>query len=331
MKNCFSSEISLDKFSYYLPVVNKNVKDFNLDNPDWNIHKVIEKTGINKIYFAEEDETSVDLAIKAINSFFKKFQVDPNSIEGLLFVTQSPDYALPTSACIIQEKTGLPETILGFDINLGCSGFVNSLAVAASLIKSSTLNNCLIVCAETYSKYINKNDRTTKTLFSDAAAVCLLEKNLKSDFLFSNFYFGLDGKGASNLIVKGSGARKQIIGDDNSLFMDGGKVFMFTMSEIPKFINMLLIKNNKTVPDIDLFVFHQASKLVLDTLSKKLDLPSDKVFRNLGSVGNTVSCSIPIAICDAIEQKKIYKGATIMLVGFGVGYSWGGTIIKWGD
>jgi len=331
MKSYFSSEISLSKFSYYLPTAYKIVDDFEIDNPDWNIHKVIEKTGINKIYIAEENQTSVDLAIEAINSFLKKFEVNPNSIDGLLFVTQSPDYVLPTSACIIQEKIGLPETILGFDINLGCSGFVNSLAVAVSLIKSSTLNNCLIVCAETYSKYINKNDRTTKTIFSDAAAVCLLEKNSKTNFLFSPFHFGLDGKGAPNLIVKGSGARKKMIGEDSNLFMDGGKVFMFTMSEIPKFVNNLLKKNDKTVADIDLFIFHQASKLVLDTLSQKLNLPSDKVFRNLGSVGNTVSCSIPIAICDAIDQKKIFNGATIMLVGFGVGYSWGGTIIKWGE
>lgn len=331
MENSFTSEVSINKISYYLPTSYENVYDFEKHNPDWSIDNVIKKTGITKVFIAEEDETSVDLAVKAIDLFFEKFKIDRMCVEGLLFVTQSPDYALPTSACIIQEKTELSKTILGFDINLGCSGFVNSLGVAVGLIKSSTLNNCLIVCAETYSKYIDKNDRTTKTIFSDAAAVCLLEKNTNSKFLFSPFEFGLDGKGASNLIVKGSGARKEKNCNNNHLFMDGSKVFMFTMNEIPKFVNNLLKKNNINISDIDLFIFHQASKLVLDTLSTKLNLPAEKVFSNLSTVGNTVSCSIPIAICDAIDQKKIFKGSTIMLVGFGVGYSWGGTIIKWGD
>ena len=323
--------ISLTKISYILPTKYENTIDYNIKYPDWNMESVIAKTGVQKRFIADEEETAVDLAEKVGAKFFKEYNISPDQIDSLIFVTQSPDYVLPTSACIIQDRLGLPNNILAFDLNLGCSGFVNALAVGISLIESSMLKNCLIICAETYNKYIEDDNRTTRSLFSDAAAICLVEKNLVTKCTVGPIKFGVDGSGADNLIVKGSGARELKLERKKSLFMDGSKVFMFTMREIPIFVNNLLEEADLSIDKIDLFIFHQASKLVLDTIMKKLGINKDKIFSNIDFIGNTVSCSIPIALYDAIKEKKIKKGMNIMLVGFGVGYSWGGMIIKWDD
>ena len=283
--------ISLNKISYILPTKYENTIDYNIKYPDWNMESVIAKTGVQKRFIADEEETAVDLAEKVGAKFFKEYNISPDQIDSLIFVTQSPDYVLPTSACIIQDRLGLPNNILAFDLNLGCSGFVNALAVGISLIESSMLKNCLIICAETYNKYIEDDNRTTRSLFFFFAAICLVEKNLVT---------------------------KCTVG-------------MFTMREIPIFVNNLLEEADLSIDKIDLFIFHQASKLVLDTIMKKLGINKDKIFSNIDFIGNTVSCSIPIALYDAIKEKKIKKGMNIMLVGFGVGYSWGGMIIKWDD
>ena len=322
--------ISFDKISYYLPEKIENVEVLSQSFKNWDVERIISKTGIKKRYIANKSETAVDLAKKATIKFFDEHSISTEDIQGLIFVTQSPDYALPTSACILQHELGLPINILAFDINLGCSGFVNSLSVATSLIDSSMLNNCLVVCAETYNKYIKEDDRTTRTIFSDASAVCLVEKNYNSTFSIGKSLFGTDGSGANNLIVKGSGSRDLIKTENKYLFMDGSKVFMFTLNAVPRLVNQILEKADKQISQIDLFFFHQASKLVLDSIAKKLQIPDYKMVNNLSEIGNTVSCTIPIILCDAIRTKKLKPGMFIMLVGFGVGYSWGGTIIEWG-
>ena len=322
--------ISLDKISYYLPDKIENIEGLDQKYEGWDIKSVINKTGIKKRYIAKKDETALDLAVKGCVKFFDEHDVKIENINSLIFVTQSPDYALPTSACVIQHKLGLPKNILAFDINLGCSGFVNSLSVATSLIDSSMIDNCLIVCAETYSKYIREDDRTTRTIFSDASAICLVEKNHKSTFSIGKSQFGVDGSGANNLIVKGSGARELSINENNHLFMDGSKVFMFTLNEVPKLVNNILSEADKSIGDIDLFFFHQASKIVLDSIGKKLNIPESKMYNNLSEIGNTVSCTIPISLSNAIRKKNLKPGMIIMIIGFGVGYSWGGTIIEWG-
>lgn len=260
---------------------------------------------------------------------FKEYQIKSEEIDALIFVSESPDYVLPPSSCILQEKLSLRNNILALDINLGCSGFINTLAIASSLINDETIKNCLIICAETYSKYIDKNNRTNKLIFSDAASACLVERNYDDNSYIGNFNFGCDGKGYKELIVEGSGARKKIDQEKQKLFMNGPAILLFTLSQVPLLLFETLKNNKMKLEDIDIFVFHQASKMVLELLSKKIGIETSKMYSNLEEIGNTVSCSIPIALKDAYIEKKFKSNSKILIIGFGVGYSLGSTIISW--
>mgnify|MGYP001303440140 CR=1 FL=1 len=323
-----TADLSLRKISYYLPKNVQNNNHLKLIHSDWDIEKVQKKTGIYQRYIANEDETSLDLGFFACKNLFKEYDLKPEEIDSLLFISQTPDYALPPSSCILQDKLGLSKDILALDINLGCSGFVNSLAVASSLLQSNTSNNCLIICAETYSKFIDRNDRTNKMIFSDASAACLVEKN-NSESYIGNFSFGCDGTGARELIVEGSGARGNLDRSQQKLFMNGPAILLFTLSQVPIILKKTLDNNGLSLKDIDLFIFHQASKLVLDLLCKNIGIEKHKTYSNLEKKGNTVSCSIPIALKDAVLENKLVPGNKVLIIGFGVGYSLGSTIIRW--
>ena len=320
--------LSLRKISYYLPDFSQTNDELKSIHPDWDIDNVQKKTGIFKRYIAREDETSLDLGFNACKKLFKDYDIKSEEIDALLFISQTPDYALPPSSCVLQEKLCMSNNILALDINLGCSGFVNSLAVASSLLKSQEVNNCLIICAETYSKFINQNDRTNKMIFSDASSACLIEKD-ESPSCIGKFSFGCDGKGAKELIVEGSGSRANLDRSKQRLFMNGPAILLFTLSQVPLLLKKTLNKNGLSLDDIDLFIFHQASKLVLDLLCEKIGIEKEKTYSNLEKIGNTVSCSIPIALKDASLENKLFPGNRILIIGFGVGYSLGSTIITW--
>ena len=322
-------KVKIDSSAYYLPEKKEDNKDLLLDNPDWDISKISEKTGIYSRSIASPHQTAVDLAFEAGNKLLKDISFKED-IDLIILVTQSPDYVLPTSACILQNQLGLSKKCMAFDINLGCSGFVYAISVAGSLIESGVAKKGLILCSETYTKYIHKNDRTCRPIFSDGASATLLVGS-NSDNI-GPFVFGTDGSGYEKLIVREGGAREPNIIVDSSyglIEMNGAEVFLFTLSSVPACINMLLDKSNLKIEDIDLFVFHQASKLVLENLIRTMSLDKDKVFINLKYVGNTVSASIPIALKDAETQGRLKNGDTIMLVGFGVGLSWGATLTTW--
>jgi len=255
---------------------------------------------------------------------------DSESIDSLIFVTQSPDYILPTSACILQDKLNLPSHCLAFDINLGCSGFVYALSVAGSLIETGLSDNTIIICSDTYSKYIHSSDRTNRPIFSDGASAVVLSKS--KDNNLGPFIFGTDGSGFDSLIVRQGGARG--MNSENQQYekvldMKGSDVFLFTMNRIPKTVKQLINKAGLDIEDIDLFVFHQASRLVIDNLRRSIDIKKDKVFTNYENIGNTVSATIPIALKDAEDQGKLKNGDKVMLIGFGVGLSWGAAILNW--
>ena len=219
---------------------------------------------------------------------------------------------------------------MAFDINLGCSGFIYALSVVSSLIESGVAKKGLILCSDTYTKYIDKNDRTCRPLFSDGASATLLTGSGTNSI--GPFVFGTDGGGYEKLIVREGGARSPVVNTGfphGTLEMRGSDVFLFTLSSVPDCINELLDKSRLDIEDIDLFVFHQASKLVLENLVRIMSLDEDKVFSNLENVGNTVSASIPIALKDAETQGRLKSGDKIMLVGFGVGLSWGATLLTW--
>lgn len=322
--------------SYYLPERVITNQELLLDFPEWSVEKVASKLGVVQRHVAAEDELSSDMAVKAALKLFKEHNVHAEEIDYIMLCTQSPDYYLPTSACIIQNKLGIPTTAGAIDFNLGCSGFVYGLSLAKGLLVAGIAKNILLLTAETYSKFIHPKDKSNRTIFGDAASATLISDNGFAKIL--NFALGTDGNGANNLIVKAGGIRypNQIndlsfnenenpISSDH-LFMDGSAIFNFTLEMVPKLVEQTLQKNNLNFEKIDLFVFHQANKYLLNFLRKKIKIPEDRFYYYIENVGNTVSSTIPIALKEA-QHEGVLKG-NILMAGFGVGYSWGGVVIN---
>jgi 3-oxoacyl-[acyl-carrier-protein] synthase-3 len=325
---------NIKAISYYLPETVLSNDLINEEFPEWGIEKISSKTGINSRHISGKDEFSSDMAVKAAEKLFKEHNINKSDIDYLLFCTQSPDYFLPTTACIIQEKLGLETSIGALDFNLGCSGFVYGLSLAKGLIAGEMAKNILLITSETYSKFIHPKDKSNKTIFGDAAAATLITSE-KGFCSIGNFIFGTDGKGAENLIVKQGGMRFPVsnenedkvdefgnVRNDKNLFMNGTEIFNFTGEFVPKLTEAILEKSNLTKDDIDLFVFHQANKYMLNHLRKKIKIPEEKFFIAMEDCGNTVSSTIPIALYEAQKQGKIGDSKNIILAGFGVGYSW---------
>lgn len=315
--------INIAALEHYLPENVLTNSDLEKEFPEWNAAKINSKIGIDVRHIAGENETSLDLAYEACQKLFKNY--DKSKIDFILFCTQSPDYFLPTTACMLQDKLELPKKTGALDFNLGCSGFVYGLALAKGLISIGLAKNVLLVTAETYSKFLDKEDKSNRSIFGDAAAVTIVEKDdSKSDFQFS---VGTDGSGFENLIVK-NGASRSGKSDDVTLFMNGPEIFNFTIENIPGLVEDTLSKNNLTMEDIDLFVFHQANSYMLNYLRKKCKIPEDKFVIDMKDSGNTVSATIPIALESALKNGKIKSGSKVLIAGFGVGYSWAAGIIE---
>jgi|WP_315252790.1 3-oxoacyl-[acyl-carrier-protein] synthase-3 len=325
---------NIKAISYYLPASVLSNDLINQEFPEWDIEKISSKTGINDRHISAKDEFSSDMAVKAAEKLFEEHNIDRSEVDFLLFCTQSPDYFLPTTACIIQERLGLEITTGALDFNLGCSGFVYGLSLAKGLISGQMAKNILLITSETYSKFIHPRDKSNKTIFGDAAAATLI--SVEEGFCsIGNFVFGTDGKGAENLIVKQGGMRFPVsnknqdvidefgnVRNDRNLFMNGTEIFNFTGEFVPKLIQSILEKSNLAKEDIDLFVFHQANKYMLNHLRKKIKISEEKFFIAMENCGNTVSSTIPIALYEAQKQGRVDSCKNILLAGFGVGYSW---------
>ena len=329
-------KVYIKDIAYYLPkrvVTNEQlVKDF----PEWSVEKIADKVGVCERRVATQNETAADLAISAAEKLFAKGSVEKEDIDFVLFCTQSPDYKLPSSACIIQDRLGLSTRCGAFDFNLGCSGYEYGLAVAKGLIVAGIAKNVLLLTGETYNKYLHLRDKGNRTIFGDGASATVVSDEGFAEI--GEFVLGTDGSGANSLIVKSGGARfpeklDDLVFDEGGnpigsdcLFMDGQEIFVFTLTKVPKMVKEVLVKNNLQREDIDLFVFHQANKYMLEHLRKKMKIDDNHFFVNFEKIGNTVSSTIPIALCDAREQ-GILKG-NVLLAGFGVGLSWGGAVLK---
>jgi 3-oxoacyl-[acyl-carrier-protein] synthase-3 len=307
--------------------------------PEWSVQKISSKTGIYKRHVANEDEFVSDMAISAAQQLFNEHNINKADIDFLLICTQSPDYFLPTTACIVQHKLELSTHCGALDFNLGCSGFVYGLSLADGLIASQNAKNILLITSETYTKYINYLDKSNRTIFGDAAVATLVSLSYDKKQT-GKFVFGTDGSGSENLIVKNGGSRNaertsenifdegQFIRNDNNLYMNGQEIFKFTTAFVPSLIDETLQKNNLILDDIELFVFHQANKFMLDYIRKKIKIPEHKFFLYLENVGNTVSSTIPLAIQEAIKKKIIKDEMKVLIAGFGVGYSYAATILQ---
>lgn len=324
--------------SYYLPervVTNEELlKEF----PEWSVDKVAKKVGVNSRHLAAEDETAGDMAERAARKLFEEYDVSPTDIDFVMLCTQSPDYFLPSTACILQHKLGIPTTAGAFDYNLGCSGCVYGLAMAKGLIAAGIAKNVLVLTAETYNKYLHPSDKSNRSIFGDGAAACLVSTEGFAEI--GEFSLGTDGAGAEDLIVKTGAARcKQATGIvsededghqryDDYLYMNGSAIFNFTLDAVPSMMKDILAKNNMTSDDVDYYVFHQANKFMLNTIRKVCVLPKDKFYINLEETGNTVCSTVMIGLKQCLEAGTIKPGMKVMVSGFGVGLSWGGAILK---
>lgn len=328
--------VFIKDLAYYLPTKIVTNEELVQDFPEWSVAKIADKVGVNERRVAASNETATDLAILAAERLFSKGVINRTDIDFVLFCTQSPDYKLPSSACIIQDRLGLSTKSGAFDFNLGCSGYEYGLAVAKGLVVAGIASNVLLLTGETYNHYIHPRDKGNRTIFGDGSSATVVSTDGFAEI--GDFCLGTDGSGASNLIVKSGGARyperfNNLKFDEDGnpissdyLNMNGPEIFTFTLIKVPKMVKDVLAKNELQKEDVSLFVFHQANKYMLEHLRKKLKIDEDKFFVNLAKVGNTVSSTIPIALCDAREQ-GLLKG-NVLLAGFGVGLSWGATMLR---
>lgn len=321
--------------SYYLPekvVTNEQlVEEF----PEWSVDKIAKKVGINERHIAAVDETAGDLAYKAAEKLITENGIKSDSIDFVLLCTQSPDYFLPSTSCIIQHRLGLPTKCGAFDFNLGCSGYEYGLAVAKSLVLSGIAKNVLLLTAETYNKHIHPKDKGNRTIFGDGASASLISS--EGFAKIGEFVLGTDGSGYDRLIHKTGAMRhysplNDVTFDESNnplssdhLFMDGKAIFDFTSDVVPQMIEETLAKHQLKMEDVDLFVFHQANKYMINYLRKLMEIDSDKFYVFMESVGNTVSSTIPIALCEAKKEGRLH--GNVVLAGFGVGLSYGATVL----
>jgi 3-oxoacyl-[acyl-carrier-protein] synthase III len=311
--------------------------------PGWSAQKIYASTGIRERRVSAADECASDLAVKAASRLLDEEGCDRGDIDFVLNCTQTPDYVLPTTACLLQDRLGLPHSCGALDVNLGCSGYVYGLGLAKALITSDQARAVLLITGDTHSKLINPRDKSVRMLLGDAATATLIRADLR-DTLFGPFVYGTDGSGADNLIVPAGGMRRRYVADaelvhdasgnartDNDISLNGAEIFSFTLRVVPDTVASVLQRASLCASDIDLFIFHQANRFILEHLRKKLAVPPEKFVYAMEHVGNTASSSIPIALQAARQAGRLQAGSLVMLVGFGVGYSWAATVIKWVD
>jgi len=324
------------KFASYYP--NKILDNDELATifPEWSSKKIEKKIGIRSRHVAADDETALDMAVKACELMFQT--EDRSLVDYVLLCTQSPDYYLPTSACILQNRVGMRTDIGALDFNLGCSGFIYGLSLAKGLLMSKVARKVLLITSETYTKHINPKDKGNRSIFGDAAVATLIEED--DICKIHEFALGTDGSGWQNLIIPNGGLRTKYnpdsqewvddngaIRNDNCLYMNGPEIFNFTIEAVPKLVKQVLENNECRINDIDHVIFHQANQYMLQYLREIIDIPEDNFYIDMLDTGNTVSSTIPIALEKSIRCGVIKPGDKVLLAGFGVGYSYGATII----
>lgn len=321
--------------AYYLPeavLTNEQIAEMF---PEWSAEKVANKVGITERHISAADETATDMAYKAAEALFAQ-GIDRSCVDFVLLCTQSGDYFLPSSACLLQDRLGLSKHCGALDFNLGCSGYEYGLAMAKGLIMAGIAKNILLLTAETYTKYIHPQDKGNRTIFGDGASASLISTEGFAEI--GEVVVGTDGSGAENLIVRSLGARhKEPLNDlrisdeeglisGDHLYMHGGNVFDFTADVVPPMVEKLLRKSGLQQDDVDLWIFHQANKYMINYLRKLLEIDKDKFYLFMEHVGNTVSSTIPIAMVEARREGRLH--GNVLLAGFGVGLSWGGVMLR---
>lgn len=309
--------LSIVSVGHYAPdnvITNDDLSKIVDTNDEW----ISSRTGIRQRHFVKE-EKGYELAIKAAEAAIKKAGIDVTDIGACVYATVRADFITPSNACMVQKYLGLPKDIPCFDINAACSGFMYGLSIARGLLLQSEKRYALVIGAETLSKILDMTDRSSCVLFGDGAGAAIVELSDSKVF-----YSDLGTQGNEEVLVCPNDN-----GADRFLSMEGGEVFKFAVSTVPKSINRLLEKAGVSADDIDYFVCHQANKRIIESVAKKTGQSLDKFFINLDKYGNTSSASIPIALSEMDEQGLLKRGMKIICVGFGAGLTWGGAYIEY--
>lgn len=333
-------QASIGGIEYFLPERTLTTAALDEEHPDWGVESIDAKTGISERHIAGEREYTSDLAVAAANKLFDSGVCSAREIDFVLLCTQTPDYLLPGTSSLVQDRLGIRTSAGALDFNLGSSGYVYGLGLAQGLIVSGQASRILLLTADTYSKLLHPGDRSVRTLFGDAAAATVVVAQEEAGI--GPFVYGTDGQGAPHLIVPAGGLRQPATPEtripredefgnlrgDADLYMNGMEIFNFTLSAVPGLVNDLLRTSGLTMEEVGLFVFHQANRMMLDQLRKRCKIPVEKFSLGL-KYGNTVSCTIPVCLKDAVQEGRLAAGVPAALIGFGVGYSWGATIVRW--
>lgn len=343
--------------SYYFPeekVTNQQVIDSYLKfatNADVSItsDSIFAKTGVNLRHESELSLTAKDLGASAAKKLFDSSNINKEEVQALIFISDAMDYKGPATACVLQSELGLSKSILAFDVLHGCTGWVYGLSLAKALVKSKQVQNVLVITADIPRRVIHPEDIELSALFGDAAAATFVTNSKESvntsepvelNLKIGKFEFGTDGSGRKHLYMERSASKdpadiqwlSQFVDIPSGLIggrlkMNSDKIFLFALRTVPKLTKEILNRHNLKVEDIDYFVFHQANGTMLDFLRKRMKIPKEKFIINIENVGNTVSSSIPIALKQLLTDRKLPKESKVLIAGFGIGFSWGGTVL----
>ena len=285
----------IESIEYYLPENIVTNADLQKENPDWNLEKITEKSGVYQRHIAGKNETAYDLSIKACDKLFQTN--DKNNIDGIIYCTQSPDYIMPSNSFLMHKHFGLKDEIFAYDFNHACTGYIYCLAMANAFVKAGMAREILLVNADTYSKYINPKDRSTRVLFGDGAAATIVKKSGRKRGII-DIDLGSSGSGYNKFWIPAGGLRspkssstsieieddRSNIRTQNDIEMDGFGVWSFINSVVPKQVDRLLKRNSVEKTDVDQFIFHQASKMTLESIMRLMKLNDEHVFNNIHSV-----------------------------------------------
>ena len=315
-------------------------KDLGYLIPEEEISKVIDNIGIVERRIATDDVTASDLCYSAAQRLMQDNGIAPDSIDVLIFMSQTGDYRIPATSCIMQHRLGLPKSTMCFDISLGCSGYLFALSTAFAYASMEGINRVLLLDGETFSKIVNRRDKVDWPLYGDAGTATLIEKG---DYGSSAFILNTDGSGEDAIKIH-AGMRNPVTADscvereqedgnvrnDLEVFMDGMDVFNFAISKVPKCVKQLLSETDHTIDDVDYLVFHQANRFMMDFFVKKLKIAPDRVPYCIGKYGNTSSTSIPLTVASELNG-RLDGDHTVVMSGFGAGLSWGAALLQMRD
>jgi 3-oxoacyl-[acyl-carrier-protein] synthase III len=305
-----------------------NERDARQFEPE-EVKKIVELSGVKQRRVADDTQCSSDLCVLAAARLLERVNWDRSSVGALIMVTQTPDYMMPSTACIIHERLGLSADCASFDVNLGCSGYPYGLWLAALMLSRPGLDRVLLLMGETPSRLCDKSDQTVALLFGDAGSATAIERSAEAenDWIFS---LHTDGKGYRDFIVEGGGVRKRFPKDvrDNYIRMNGAGIFNFTIKRVPSLVRDTLSAANLDLSEIDYVIVHQANLFMMKHLSKKANLPQDKVPIIIDRFGNTGGASLPLTITQAGLQLPCNRPTKLLLLGFGIGLSWASAIVE---